>query len=250
MVSDFVIDFCKVNKILTVIREGAPRELLANSKILSAYIRHTVLDKKTSVWIAQRKGRTKNGLDKTETGILKMLTSTGPDDVKQAIREVNIRPVSISYEWEPCDILKIKENYYARRGGYVKDENEDFKSVINGIVNDKGRIHIAIGKPVNTILDDIPDDMVKSAVYNNIAQFIDDQVYSLYKLWPSNYLAYDLKNGSGKYSSRYTAATKEHFNERLKRVIDTLKKDPEELTELFYEMYANPVIQREIIESR
>jgi hypothetical protein len=250
MVSDFVIDFCKVNKILTVIREGAPRELLANSKILSAYIRHTVLDKKTSVWIAQRKGRTKNGLDKTETGILKMLTSTGPDDVKQAIREVNIRPVSISYEWEPCDILKIKENYYARRGGYVKDENEDFKSVINGIVNDKGRIHIAIGKPVNTILDDIPDDMVKSAVYNNIAQFIDDQVYSLYKLWPSNYLAYDLKNGSGKYSSRYTAATKEHFDERLKRVIDTLKKDPEELTELFYEMYANPVIQREIIESR
>ena len=249
MVSDFVIDFCKVNRILTVIREGAPRELLANSKILSAYIRHTVLDKKTSVWIAQRKGRTKNGLDKTETGILKMLTSTGPADVKQALRDVNIRPVSISYEWEPCDVLKIKENYYARRDGYVKDENEDFKSVINGIVNHKGHIHIAIGKPVNTILDDIPDDMVKSAVYNYIAQYIDNQVYSLYKLWPSNYLAYDLKNGTDKYSSKYTAAVKEHFNKRLKRVIDTLGKDPEELTELFIEMYANPVIQREIIES-
>ncbi len=249
MVSDFVIDFSKVNRILTVIREGAPREMLANSKILSSYIRHTILDKKTSVWIAQRKGRTKNGLDKTETGILKMLTSTGPDNVKQAIREVNIRPVSISYEWEPCDVLKIKENYYSRRGGYVKDENEDFKSVINGIVNDKGHIHIAIGKPVNTILDDIDDSMVKSNVYNYIAQYIDDQIYGLYKLWPSNYLAYDLKNNTEKYSSRYTEHTKEHFEERLKRVIDTLGKEPEELTELFIEMYANPVIQREILES-
>lgn len=247
MVSDFVVDFCKVNRILTVIREGAPREMLANSRILSAYIRHTILDKKTSVWIAQRKGRTKNGLDKTETAILKMLTSTGPDNIKDALREINIIPVSISYEWEPCDVLKIKENYYSRRDGYVKDENEDFKSVINGIINFKGRIHIAIGKPVNTILDDIEDDMVKSAVFNHVATYIDNQVYSLYKLWPSNYLAYDLKNKSKKYSTRYTDETKRHFEERLKRIIDTLGKDPEELTELFIEMYANPVIQKEII---
>ena len=249
MVSDFVVDFSKVNRILTVIREGTPRELLANSKILSSYIRHTVQDKKMSVWIAQRKGRTKNGLDKTETGILKMLVNTGPKDLKQAIREVNIIPVSISYEWEPCDVMKIKENYYSRRDGYVKDENEDFKSIINGIVNDKGHIHIAIGKPVNTILDDIDDSMVKSNVYNYLAQYIDEQIYSLYKLWPSNYLAYDLKNNTDKYSARYTSHTREHFEKRLKRIIGTLGKDPDELKELFIEMYANPVVQREIIKS-
>jgi len=250
MVSDFVIDFSKVNRILTVVREGTPRELLANSKILSAYIRHTVLDKKTSVWIAQRKGRTKNGLDKTETGILKMLTSTGPENLKQAIHEVNIIPVCISYEWEPCDVLKIKENYYSRRDGYVKDENEDFKSIINGIVNYKGHIHIAIAKPVNSILDNIDDGMVKSAAYSYIVQYIDEQIYSLYKLWPGNYLAYDIKNNTDKYSNNYTSQTKELFDERLQRIIDTLKKDPDELKELFIEMYANPVIQKELIESK
>ena len=250
MVSDFVIDLSKVNRILTVVREGTPRELLANSRILSAYIRHNILDKKTSVWIAQRKGRTKDGLDKTETGILKMLTSTGPKDVIQAIRDVNIIPVCISYEWEPCDVLKIKENYYSRRDGYVKDKNEDFKSVINGIVNYKGHIHISVAKPVNSILHNIDEGMVKSAIYNYIVHYIDEQVYSLYKLWPSNYLAYDLKNNTDKYSDRYTTQTKEHFDERLQRVVSTLGKEPDELKELFIEMYANPVIQREIIENR
>ena len=153
MSNPFVVDFGKINRMFTVYRGGNRMEMFRNSQTLSAYIRHTITNKRTSAWIAQRNGRTKDGNDKTETGLLKMFNISGGDSFDESFSELNIVPLSISYEYEPCCALKVKETSVVSKGLiYQKAPNEDFMSILTGITSQKGRIHLSICHPVNTFL--------------------------------------------------------------------------------------------------
>jgi len=243
MINDFIIDFGKTNRMYTVFRNGSAREMLENSKRLSAYIHHTIQDKKRSSWIAQRKGRTKNGLDQTDTTVLKMLTTFDRKNPIEAFKAINIVPVIISYEYEPCDLLKIREQYLSRQHSYKKQPGEDLKSVLNGITQDKGEVCIVIGNPVNQFLESKKDDIDDSNVHRKVAEYIDSEVYSKYQLHPNNYWALDQLNQSEAYRDQYSEKTALIMNKRLEQLYQLIGNRDKELKKMFLEMYANPLIQ-------
>jgi len=243
MVSQLIVDLGKSNQMITVFREGSPKELLLNSRRLSSYIRKSITELNKSVWIAHRKGRSKTGFDKTDVGILKMLTLSGDVDIKTRLTELNITPVTISYEWEPCDAMKVKETYLSKDHTYVKGDNEDFMSILGGLTGEKGRIHLTIGKPINEEIEKIDNSHINNKQFiSKIAELTDKQIYSNYKLWPSNYLAYDLLNNTNSYSDFYNDETVSTFELRYKNTTKLAGHDNKEIRELFLLLYANPVI--------
>lgn len=181
----YVSDLMRLNKSFIVNRSAtAPRQVLAAYRNLSAYIRHSIDEEGESIWLAQREGRAKDGLDKTEPAIIKMLSICRDKDAEtfgQDLAALNIVPVAISYEWDPCDAVKAAELYEREHAGaYQKDEHEDVASIGLGISGQKGHVHVAFGTPLSDGLDG-PDE---------VAQQMDQQVISNYKLHPTNYLAY------------------------------------------------------------
>lgn len=244
MVSDFIIDFGKVNRMFIVYRDGSPREMLENSKRLSDYILYTIEQKKLSIWIAQRKGRTKNGLDMTDSAVLKMLTTFDRKSPVEAFKRLNIVPTSISYEFEPCELLKIRELYYLDRGGYTKAPGEDIQSVLMGITQPKGRIHLAFGTPVNEFLEENSNHLNAYNIHQKVAEYIDNQVYKLFKLFPANYWAFDKLTKSGQYSHLYSIETEMLMTRRLEALYSFMGFENQELENLFLGIYANPVIAK------
>jgi hypothetical protein len=240
-VSGFINDFGRINRMFTVFREGSPRELLQNAQNLSAYIRHTLENKKRSIWIAHRKGRTKNGLDKTDLGVLKMLISCHSENIRDALKSLDIVPISVSYEWEPCDVLKVRELYFNEKGGYTKEADEDIHSVIGGITGQKGGINLAFCQPVNEMADSFELCKGKNPFLNQVISFMDDQIIAKYKLWPSNYYAFDLGENSNRYSHLYTQETKDIFEERLNKCERLIGEKNDRIRDLFLDIYANPV---------
>jgi len=242
IISPFFENAAKVNKMITVIRDGSPRELLFNSIRLSKYISNEIVNKNNSVWVAQRPGRTKDGFDKTEVSILKMLLFYQKDNFYKAIKQLDIIPLSISYEWEPCDIMKVRETYLSKQTTYVKDKKEDLKSTIGGIVSPKGRIHFALGSPLNKFLDTIETERFNNSYLSLVTQQIDKEIYKNYKLWPTNYLAYDLLEKNQEFAEHYNEDTLAKFNKRFSTIKDVLPDgNMNKLWNLFLHLYANPV---------
>ncbi|MCQ2184071.1 MAG: NAD(P)/FAD-dependent oxidoreductase [Bacteroidales bacterium] len=244
MRGQMVIDIGKSNKMFKVERPGGNlAEFLKSSKHLSDYISATILQKKQSVWIANRNGRTKDGLDRTDQGIVKMFAMCSPASERvQTLASLHILPLSISYEWEPCDVLKTLELAARRRGPYVKKPGEDLTSILTGVLQNKGRIHLAFC-PVLTE-EDLRQVSGKSAneYYKNVAAMMDRRICGAYKLWPNNYLAHDLREGKTEYSDRYSPAEKEAFIshlEQLEKYAGEYSSD--ELKGIFLDIYANPV---------
>lgn len=244
MINDFIIDFGKTNRMYTVFREGSAREMLENSKRLSAYINYTINHKKRSSWIAQRKGRTKNGLDKTDTTVLKMLTNFMRKDPINAFKAINIIPIIISYEIEPCDLLKIRERYLSSKQNYVKQAGEDLQSVLHGITQPKGNIHLVVGRPVNQFLEENKHTINNLNVHQKVAEYIDKEVYTNYKIYPNSYWAYDKLYGASEHKDHYSAATETFMQERLQELYEIMSLKNDELRNMFLEMYANPLIQK------
>ncbi|MCL2415106.1 MAG: 1-acyl-sn-glycerol-3-phosphate acyltransferase, partial [Bacteroidales bacterium] len=149
MPTQFFVDIWRSNKMVKVIRGANIRETLQNSQIFSRYLRNTILDKRESVWIAQRNGRTKDGIDVTDPALIKMFAMSATTDILTSIAELNIIPVSISYQIEPCDWMKTRELFLSKDAPYQKALNEDFQSIITGIMQRKGKVHITIGKAIN-----------------------------------------------------------------------------------------------------
>ena len=239
------------NRMIKVIRGISARELYLSSQILSRYIRESVTSGKSSVWIAQRQGRTKDGIDITEQGLLKMLDMSGTKDFVQNFLELNIVPLSISYEYEPCDILKAREILISRTEKYVKTENEDLQSIMLGIKQWKGNVHMNIGDPLTE--DEIREASYcdKNDRYQWIRHAVDKRVIGGYRLWNTNYIAYDLANHSFKYADRYTpeevAAFTAYTEQQLDQVEPTLNR--EELRDIFLRIYGNPVMMKEQFEA-
>lgn len=242
MINPFVVDLGKANRMFKVNRGGSSRQLLINSQLLSAYIRHSIVNKKNSVWIAQRPGRTKNGNDKTETSLLKMLNMSGIGNPEDSFRELNIVPVTVSYEYEPCCALKIKELIVTSlTGKYHKRPNEDLNSIITGITQQKGRIQFSLGPPIDQILDKIKTKTSVNEKINMMAGMIDAEMYRNFRLWPNNYIAWDLMNHSRRFNEYYTSEDKMRFLEYMEDETGGLEGDRNKIKEIFLGIYANPV---------
>jgi hypothetical protein len=239
MINQFVIDFGKLNKMFTIYRGGSKIQMYRNALLHSAYIRHVICDQKESVWIAQRNGRTKNGNDKTQSALIKMFIGTDKQPL-QSLVELNIVPVAISYEWEPCGQQKVAELFHSRDKEYQKKPGEDLDSILSGILNPKGRIHLSFGKPVNTFLENYTPS--NNDIADDVAQYIDNEIYNHYKLYPNNYVAYDLVNQPPTYTTQYSPEQKEQFLNTMQKQLEWgSKSDMDLLKQMYLNMYANPV---------
>ena len=236
------------NRMIKVIRGVSARELYLSSQVLSRYIRETITSGTGSVWIAQRQGRTKDGNDITEQGLLKMFDMSGTKGFVQNFMELNIVPLSISYEYEPCDILKAREMLISRTQRYVKTENEDLQSIMLGIKQQKGNVHLNFGDPLTE--DEIREASFcdKNDRYQMIRHAVDRRVISGYKLWKTNYMAYDLVNGTQKYADRYTKEDMEGFQDYTARQLEKVEPylDKAALRDIFLRIYSNPVLGKEV----
>lgn len=240
MQGQMVIDIGKSNKMFRVERGGTPREMYASSLHLSEYIRFAITEKHQSAWIAQRNGRTKDGVDRTDVGVIKMFSMSGPKERVENLAELNIVPVSVSYEWEPCDILKARELYATRDGQpYVKKPGEDLNSILSGIVENKGRVHFQICGPLTRQDLESMSDQAGAQFYRSVAGLMDQRICSGYHLFPNSYIAHDIRSGSNAYSNRYSQQEYDAFAARLGNV-EKLGCG-KELRDIFLGIYANPV---------
>jgi hypothetical protein len=243
MSSQLIIDIGKSNKMFKVIRggSGSIKDFYINSLHLSKYIRYVITEKQESIWIAQRNGRTKNGIDITDQGIIKMFYMGSSDNPVKALSELNIVPISISYQWEPCDVLKALELYQSRFEKYVKKPGEDLNSILTGIMQAKGDVHISVGSPL-TETELAPFTGLPANKFNmHVASLIDNQIYKHYKLSCNNYIAYDMRSQTEQYAQHYTEEEKQlfiqHFNEALASDVE----DKKVLGDILLGIYANPV---------
>lgn len=241
---DFLLKLSKLNRNFLVQRGLPPRELLQSSKLMAEYIAQLLLRENRSVWIAQREGRTKDGNDATHQGVLKML-AMGSDEtqVMDYFKKIKIVPVSISYEYDPTDALKMPQLMAeANNEVYIKEKNEDFITLLSGIMGQKKRIHIHVGSVLDTEIEAIKakEDNSNKQI-QCLAQAIDDSILNSYKLWPTNYIAFDILNQTNQFSSEYTENEKQLFERRLELKIDVTNAT---MVESFLAMYANPVVNK------
>lgn len=241
---DFVLKLSKLNRNFLVQRGLSPRELLQSSKLMSEYIYQLLSKENRSVWIAQREGRTKDGNNATHQGVLKMVAMASDEkDIVPFFKKIKIVPVSISYEYDPTDALKMPQLLAQSKDEiYIKEKNEDFITLLSGIIGQKKRIHIHVGDILDKELDVINTENDNSnKKIQALAQVIDASILSNYKLWPTNYIAYDILNNTTQYAQFYSDKEKQLFERRLELRIDV--ENPT-LKEGFLAMYANPVVNK------
>lgn len=246
MSTPLVIDIGKSNKMFRTERGGDMKEFYKKSLYLSEYIRYAITEKRESVWIAQRNGRTKDGNDATDQGIIKMFYMSKADNRVEGLAELNIVPVAISYEWESCDILKTLELYRSRSAKYVKKTGEDLNSILNGLLQPKGRVHIEFCRPVE--YDELKrlDDCTGSEFNKRVALLLDERICRNYRLTPNNYIAHDLRSGDNRFADKYTAAEKQAFLEYMAKLYEYNDCDTAVLKEIFLGIYANPVDRKDL----
>jgi 1-acyl-sn-glycerol-3-phosphate acyltransferase len=235
----------KLNRSFVVKRNLPAKEMLEASKELSAYMQYTLLEKKNSIWIAQKEGRTKDGNDCTQPALLKMIHMSSELPVAEYFKSLQIVPLSISYEVEPCDKAKTAELYTRLKdGSYVKDPKEDLLSMSGGLNNYKGRVHFQFGKVLNKELDELNAINFQNDQYVRLAQIIDDKIHEGFKLFAGSFIAYDILSRKNKFKDRYT---KDEFDFFVKRMNDNLKcieGDKEKIKQIFLGIYANPLINK------
>ena len=240
----FLHTLSKLNRNFLVQRGLAPRDLLVSSKLMSEFIGQLLLRENRSVWIAQREGRTKDGNDATHPGVLKMLAmASDEENLMEYFKKIKVVPVSISYEYDPTDALKMPQLMAeANNEIYIKEKNEDFMTLLSGIMGQKKRIHIHVGDILDNELDVIANEFDNAnKQIQALAQVIDESILTTYKLWPTNYIAYDILYKTDNYSAFYSDTEKCLFARRLEMRIDG--SNPAEVEGLL-NMYANPVVNK------
>ena len=241
MTKGLITDIGKSNKMFRVERGGKLKDFYMSSRHLSDYIRYTLTDKKQSVWIAQRNGRTKDGDDHTDQGIIKMFCMSCPEDKIKALSQLHIVPVSISYEWESCDVMKAIELYESRLEKYIKKPGEDLTSILTGIIQHKGRVNFTLGDEVTE--DDLIqyDSCTNNDYHRLVAQLLDERINGAYKLYPNNYVAQDIRHGQTRFAAYYTPSDKMKFMKYMECLNDYDVDDIDILKDFFLGIYANPV---------
>lgn len=242
MMNELVVDIGKSNKMFKVERPGNNiKDFYRSSKHLSEYIRYVITQKGQSVWIAQRNGRTKDGNDTTDQGIIKIFCMSCPDDKLKAIDQLHIVPVAVSYEWEPCDVLKTLELYESQFSKYTKKPGEDLNSILTGIVQEKGKVHFELCEPISYAELAKFENVTNNEYHKLVAQLLDSRIRAAYRLYPNNYIAYDLRYGTTKYKDCYTDEQKKVFMQHLQALEKYDTCDIEKLKDIFLGIYSNPV---------
>ena len=230
----------RMNKAFTVRRGLTAHEMLRSSQLMSRYIHYAVTQKHENIWIAQREGRAKDSDDRTQESVLKMLAMGG------TLLELNIVPLTISYEFDPCDYLKAQEFQQKRDNPHFKkSRQDDLDNMKTGIFGYKGRVCYHCAAPVNTWIEELDSGMTKNEYYTALAHRIDRELHRAYQLFPCNYIAADLLSGSREYATHYTAADEQRFEKYLQGQLDKItipNKDEAFLRERILTMYANPLI--------
>ena len=245
LIRPWIETLVRLNNSFIVKRNVPVRQMLEVSKVLSAYIRRTITETKESIWIAQREGRAKDSDDRTQGSILKMLNMSGDKDILSNLMELNIFPVAISYEFDPCDFLKAKEFQQKRDDpDFVKSQRDDLLSMETGILNNKGRVHFTLTSPINDQLAQLDPNMEKNELIAAIASIIDKEIYKHYRFYPCNYVAYDMLTGTRRFSEHYGLKDKKQFEDYLQGQLDKIvlpNKDEAFLRTKILEMYTNPL---------
>lgn len=234
----------RMNKAFTVRRGLTPKEMLRSSQIMSRYIHYAVTQKHENIWIAQREGRAKDSDDRTQDSVLKMLAMGGEGKPIDSLREINIVPLTISYEFDPCDYLKAQEFQQKRDNpAFKKSRQDDLDNMKTGIFGYKGRVHYHCAAPINIWIDEL-GDLPKTEFFAALSKRIDRELHANYCLFPCNYIALDELEGTKKYAQHYTEADKKRFEDYLKGQLEKVKiANPDEkfLRERMLTMYANPL---------
>lgn len=241
LVKQWVEDMMKLASSFIIERSVSVREMLKSSMLRSKYMRETIIEGENSIWIAEREGRTKNGDDRCQPALLKMLDMSGTKDFAESFSQMNPVVVSLSYEWEPCDALKIQENYLKKHATYQKTKDLDMLAMVTGMQQPKGRIHYSFSPITQEELQEIGKIENKGERINALAQLYDKKQHATFKLWPNNYIAFDLLNGETRYAENYTTQQKEEFIGNMEYKLSKLEGDKDELRTMFLEIYATPV---------
>jgi len=242
MMNQLIIDIGKSNKMFKVERPGGSvKDFYRKSLHLSEYIRYVLKEKHQSVWIAQRNGRTKNGIDATDQGIIKMFCMSEPSDKIKALADLNIVPVSVSYEWESCDILKALELYESQYTKYTKKPGEDLNSILTGILQPKGNVHFELCEPISVAELVTYEGLTNNEYHKAVAKLLDSRINTAYRLYPNNYIAHDIRYGNNKYRDLYTNSQYDEFVKHMSKLENFDTCDIEQLRDLFLAIYSNPV---------
>ncbi len=248
LIYDWITDLVRLNKSFIVKRNTGLREGLEAAKKLSAYIHYCILEKHESVWIAQREGRAKDSSDHTQESLVKMLSIAGQGSFMDKIKEINIMPVCISYEYDPNDYLKVREFLMKRRDpDFKKSQRDDLFSMETGLMQFKGRVHFQLTPRINSKLDQIGDFSDKNHAAKHVGCLIDQAIHRSYEIFEINYVAFDLLHHTDRFARKYTDEKKEetiaYFNRQLDKVDapDITPEEREYMWQMILTMYANPL---------
>jgi hypothetical protein len=238
----------RLNRSFVVTRKGGIREMLQSSIRLSSYMHYVIGEKKAPVWIAQREGRSKDSTDHTQESLLKMFAMGGEGTPAERLISLNLAPLAISYEYDPCDWLKALEFQMKRDNpDHKKSQDDDLANMKTGIFGYKGRVHYQAAECMNDFIAALPADMPKNDFYATIAAEIDRRIYSNYQLFPGNYVAIDLLQGGDAHASYYTAEERATFEQYINGQLQKIQlpyKDEDYLRTKILEMYANPALNQ------
>lgn len=247
LIFDWISDLVKLNRSFIVKRDVKRMDAIEAAKQLSAYIHYTINRTRESVWIAQREGRAKDSNDLTQESLVKMLSLAGEGSVKENLAEVNLMPVSISYEYDPNDYLKAREFLLRRRDPqFKKSQRDDLFSMETGILKFKGRVMFRVGECINDELMRFQSD-TRLDVIREACRLIDRSIHCGYEIYPGNYIAYDETYGTSEFTHRYTQADVERFDAYIQGQLDKVEAEdvtPEErdyMRQMMLAMYANPL---------
>lgn len=248
LIYDWITDLVRLNKSFIVKRNTGLREGLEAAKKLSAYIHYCILEKRESVWIAQREGRAKDSSDHTQESLVKMLSIGGQGSFMDKVKEINIMPVCISYEYDPNDYLKAREFLLKRRDpDFKKSQRDDLFSMETGLMQFKGRVHFQLTPRINSKLDQIGDFSDKNKAAKHVGCLIDQAIHRSYEIFEINYVAFDLLHDTDRFARKYTEEKKEetiaYFNRQLDKVDlqDITPEEREYMWQMMLTMYANPL---------
>ena len=257
LAAPWIKDLVRVNKSFIVLRSAGIREMLTNSKRMSEYMHLVINEKNDNIWIAQREGRAKDSDDRTQEAILKMMAMGGEGSATERLRQLHIVPLSISYEYDPCDYLKAAEFQLKRDiEGWKKSKQDDVLSMQTGIMGFKGAIHYHCAPAIDDYLEQIPADTPKGDIFKVVASHIDKCIHYNYRLYPNNLAALDILEGTshGGYSESEKATFEQYIAKQLSKTVDMLNKlgitpDKPFLRERMLTMYANPARNKKNIEN-
>lgn len=244
LIAPWIETLVRLNKSFIVRRSVGGREMLESSRLMSRYMHFAVTAKHENIWIAQREGRAKDSDDRTQESVLKMMAMGGGGTPLESLKELNIVPLAISYEYDPCDYLKAQEFQLKRDvEGYRKTQADDLKNMQTGIFGYKGGIRYVAAPCVNTWIDELAE-LPKNKFYAELARRMDQEIHRRYQLFPGNYIAADWRDGTDLYAAHYTAAERRRFEEYIAgrlALIELPGKDEDFLRERLLTMYANPL---------